>query len=284
MKGFFKLVVFVCLLSVQGGTLWAQSGLLSQVVRHDDIKGKEVITKALSGGASLTCIKSDDSSGNQTFIYYMPSNGSTLYFTCNLGSLFSSSLDDYSIKDMCMVGNKIYFCGSHRYGGDKPVYDVFGNKVANKDVVSGIFGFFYMDEVEKKEGTICLTFVPYTDSLMRFISASEKYGRLVIAGYSMQTDYPTCVVEITDFGEYKSGHLLSQKMENPYCDVFDRYLTTMILSESDLLVNDDMDMMQQLPTSEEYCDWRVMVENNVVIAQKAKVQNVAEVSTINIGQ
>ena len=99
------MLIGFCLLCAQGG-LWARAMPYSPIVRHNNIAGTEIITRVSPSGAVMTCSKSVDGNRRHTFMYTLPSTGYTKYFTCNLGTLFSNGLDDYSIKDMYIFEDK----------------------------------------------------------------------------------------------------------------------------------------------------------------------------------
>ena len=95
MKHLFKLVFFACLLAIQSVGAGAQTLPFSQIVRHNNITGTEVITRTTPSDMVLTCSKSVNGDGKHTFTMYSPSTGETRYFTCHLGELFSSASDNY---------------------------------------------------------------------------------------------------------------------------------------------------------------------------------------------
>ena len=258
-----------CLISVQGGTLWAQSGLLSQVVRHDAIKGQEIITRSIPHGWELTCSKSVNGDGKHTFMYYSPSVG-TKYFTCHLGELFKgSSTYDYIIKDMYIFEGRCYFCGYYRDLEYEPIYDPFGNPISQGGLPHGFIGYFKffstatisMGEGENLEelddppslplitpfvDSIYLMDIPYTDSIMQVVANydydEEEYYDMFIMAVGDVSQYPplqnakpTFVVEL----KKPVGTIDSQWSLNivqPVCAVTDEYLTDIALIKDSVVV------------------------------------------------
>ena len=142
MKQIFKLGIFACLLSIQGGALWAQSMPFSNLAHHNNISGDGIITRVLPFNWELTCSKSTNSDRKHTFTFYSPSTGETKYFTRHLGTLFTSSLDDYFIKDLFILDNTCFFCG-YRNEVYEPLYGPDGNIIEPPGVVPhGFVGYF----------------------------------------------------------------------------------------------------------------------------------------------
>ena len=267
MKHFSKLVILVCLLSVQCGILWAQTLPLSQVVRHDDIKGKEVITRAIHYGWEVTCSKSVNGDGKHTFMFYSQPWDITKHFTCHLGELFKgSSTYDYCIKDMYIFEDKCYFCGYYRNLEYEPIYDPFGNPILQGGLPHGFVGYFkifptasifpltlgeealsanppFPTHLIPFVDYIYMMDVPYTDSIMQIVAHhdDDSYDVFLMAvgyvsQYLLQNAKPTCVVELKKpFGT--SDIHWSLNIVQPNCAETDEYLTDIALIKDSVVVS-----------------------------------------------
>ena len=248
--------LWLFLLCAQGRT-WAQTMPFSQVIRHNDVRGTEVITRALPSGAVLSCSKSVNGDGNHTFMIYKPTSSSTRCYTCNLGALFSLAADDYCIKDMYIFENKCYFCGYYVPSEIEPIYDPFGNII---DVTTyGFVGYFDLfPELSLPIGpgivipppppgppltnssldSIYLITIPETDSIMQIVAHhdSQTYDVFLMAvGYTSRYVFPTCVVELTK-PVGTSDTYWSLNIVQPTCSVVDEYMTDIVLIEDYVVV------------------------------------------------
>ena len=278
MKYYFRVCLFVCLLTVQGGVARAQTTLFSQVARHNSVKGAEVITRVTPTGMLLSCSKSVDGNRKHTFACAMPSTGYTKYFTCNLGALFSNPLDNYSIKDMYIFEGKCYFCGSCWIKEFEPMYDPDGNIISSGYVPHGFVGYFDLftmpvvnvgspddppnPPLEPPLGntfadSIYLMVIPETDSIMQLVAHHDYPGSydvfLMAVGYTSWSTLSTCVVELTKLlGTGETEWMLN--IVQPECAETDEYMTDITLVPS-----------------EEECGWDVIIQEPEFFAKKAVV-------------
>ena len=260
MKHQYQLCILACLMALQGGT-WAQTSLFSQEVRHDNIKGQEIITRSIPYGWILTCSKSAEN-GNHTFSFHSPTLGISKYFTCNLGNLFSTGMYDYSIKDMYIFENKCYFCGTYGIGIYENIEDPEGN---TRNVPNGFVGYFKLFPTASiatgTEGepqalddppvpplfippfvdSIYLMKIPYTDSIMQIVAHhddKDDYDVFLMAVAYASSYYPptsTCVVELKKpLGTSDTYWKLS--IVQPTCAETDEYLTDIVLTEDHVVV------------------------------------------------
>lgn len=253
------MLIGFCLLCAQGG-LWAQAMPYSQIVRHNNIAGTEIITRVSPSGAVMTCSKSVDGNRRHTFMYTLPSTGYTKYFTCNLGTLFSNGLDDYSIKDMYIFEDKCYFCGSCWIKEYEPLYDPSGNIIASGYVPYGFVGYFDLFSMPVITvgsftptppdppvpplsnpflDSIYLMIIPETDSIMHLVAHHDypsSYDVFLMAvGYTSRYSHPTCVVELTKpVGTSDTYWMLN--IVQPTCAETDEYMTDIVLTESHVVV------------------------------------------------
>ncbi len=259
MRIVFRLCILTSLLAMQGG-IWAQTSLFSQVVRHDNIKGQEIITRSIPYGWTLTCSKSVED-GKHTFSFHSPSLGISKYFTCHLGDLFSMSLYDYSIKDLYIFENKCYFCGT--YGPD--IYENIEEPEGNtRNVPHGFVGYFKLfptasisigtgEEPQVLDDppmlpiltpyvdSIYLMKIPYTDSIMQIVAHHDDkydYDVFLMAVAYASSYYPptsTCVVELKK-PVGTSDTYWKLNIVQPTCTETDEYLTDIVLTEDHVVV------------------------------------------------
>ena len=221
--------------------LRAQVMPFSQVVRHNNIKGEEVITRALPGNEMLTCSKAIDGGVTHTFTRYSPTGGGTKQFTCNLGTLFTLSQDVYSIKDMYIFENKCFFCGYYIPSNIAPAYDNWGAIL--HVTTHGFVGYFDLREmtVSPTGSGIFMMDLPMTDSIVQLVAHhddNQSYDMFIMAvGYSSIYSLSTCVVELTNpVGGGLYDTLWTLNVVQPTCAEMDEYMTDIVLTNDHVVV------------------------------------------------
>lgn len=258
MRPLFKLAIFACLLSIQGGALWAQAMPFSHLAHHNNISGSGIITRVLPLNWELTCSKSANSDGKHTFTFYSPSTGETKYFTRHLGTLFTSWQDDYFIKVLYIFNYTCFFCG-YRNEVYEALYDPEGNIIEPGGVTShGFVGYFkFFPSMAEGSGgavipddpfnppfppssfypsvdSIYLIDIPNTDSITQIVAHHDsptEYDMLIMAvAYNSLFSRPTSIVELTK-PVGTADTYWKHSIVQPTCAEDGEYLTDILLTK-----------------------------------------------------